>query len=72
MGLWDRHAWDCKISPANMLARWIVKNGLYRDNGVAGSADRGDLPEGTVYDKRLNCYLFPEVIRYWKSKGTLY
>lgn len=64
--LWERHAWDPLVGPANTLLRWAIREGLYR---VEGAAHPETLPEGTWPHPRLQCHMFPEELRYWAEKG---
>lgn len=68
--LWDRDAWDCKLSPVQKLARWMAKNDItHVDYQYIQETANRELPKDVEYDDRLNAYIYPEVIRHWKDLG---
>lgn len=63
--LWNREAWDSKISPVQKIARWMGEEGLlYRT--YTGEIH---MPEDAEMDVRLGSYLSPGEKRFWLDQG---
>jgi len=71
IGLWDQKTWESKISPTNILAKWLFESGCLWTPPASRAEDR-DLPADAVYKDRTRCYIFPDTIRKWTEKGLIF
>lgn len=66
--LWNRDAWDCKLSPTQLLARWMAKEGLMKVD-YPRIHTKENTPDNLPFSVRMSSYEDAATHKAWEEQG---